>query len=486
MNVSMSYQILTYWLILLLLVQSTALARYSNSPHDLGFYSGSSYSSVDLDWGYDLTDLKNSLKSASQNETINSVEDLLPVLPQQLRANYVIMYQSRSLQQASDENPRIIMFTPRADFILTFNGHRSQRGFDKLELINFDYKTNNFNFHEISFDKTQGYQISAANPPACLKCHQSPSRTNINPRPNWEPYSTWPGAIGSLDGNFAKDKNEEIILNNFINNKSSHPRYKHLLDPEISSYSIRTPGDLTNFLSELNAKRVVTEIKQLPIYNDIKETFLSSIKCGNLNVSDSAFKWLEKNKKFTEILGDLESDSPISQLIHLTFEPFDIDTTDWSMDFKTRGRLAFRERFGSPSQTSNHFLRAINEFIPEHINFSCSQLGSFSAAKMDRLISQYQLKKSNEIEITESVRLKKMLTNCMSCHDGSNGDPIISFDRPNLLKKELHRPGFENGTLLQEIKYRLGDMAPFHKAMPANQVLKKEDTDLILRYFENL
>lgn len=510
----MKIQTWLYLITLLFQVQSLASSdQYIDSPNDLGFYSNSYNSRLDFNWRFNLDSFRTMLERASQNKTIKDVESLLPLLPQALRSNYVVMYQSRSLQQASPENPRILMFTPRADFILTFNGHSSQRGYEKLELMNFDYNLNQFVFHEVSFDQEKGYQISQPNPAVCMKCHQSNTRTNTNPRPNWEPYSLWPGALGSNDGHFASaidqrldykshmkslfsvqdqsflklQKNEKQILENFIKTKKNHPRYQYLIDLKINRISLDEPSELTDRLANLNARRVVQEIKNLPQYENLKEIFLSVVKCDKLNVSDSTREWLKQNRSFDEFSGITDKNKMnFSDLIHLTFEPFGIDTSDWSMDFKTRGRMAFRERFGTPSNTTNHFLRAINYLIPEHTELNCHELEKKSEIKMERLISEQKLKLQSEIQITDSVRIQKIITNCMSCHDGSSDAPIINFDRSNLLKNEIHQLGYKRGTLLKEIEYRMSDMVSFDEAMPANQVLKKEEVDLFLKYLNGL
>src|SRR5256885_17060270 len=43
------------------------------------------------------------------------------------------VFESRSLQGASPENPRVILFGPDARFIVTFNGSPAQRGFRSEE-----------------------------------------------------------------------------------------------------------------------------------------------------------------------------------------------------------------------------------------------------------------------------------------------------------------------------------------------------------------
>ena len=63
-----------------------------------------------------------------------------------------------------------------------------------VELIYWDKEKKAFKFHEISFDERTGMKISKENPSKCLKCHGEE-----DPRPTWEPYSSWPGSYGGKE-----------------------------------------------------------------------------------------------------------------------------------------------------------------------------------------------------------------------------------------------------------------------------------------------
>lgn len=487
--------------------QDETKIAYQSTPGDLGFYSRPLYSNLDLNWGYSFAELVSDL----EKKRPNSVESFLKALPEPLLSNYLIMYQSRSLQQASPENPRVILFTPRADVAISFNGHPSQRGYEKIEMMHFDYKTNRFLFREVSFDPKVGYRISSPNPALCLRCHQSPDRKDINPRPNWEPYSIWPGTIGSVDGRLddrlidshsselrhqqlrSVDReyvqlqaHEAEILNQFINGKDKHPRYSALSQQKLPENRFDNPTLFSELVSNLNARRVVQEVIQHPLYPQIRETFWASIKCDSFPVSQKAFEWLQNHKTFKEIINKSSSELLISEKFHLLFEPLGIDTSDWSLDFKTRGRLAAFERFGTPGRTNDHFLRALNLLEPQHQNFNCQRLKPISETKIDQLIQSRTQEKKSELQITNEQRIQKVIKSCMSCHDGSSDAPEISFHHPETFKNELKMTGFKRGTLLEEIIFRTSDQAPIHETMPANRVLKKEDLDLFINYIQNL
>ena len=92
-----------------------------------------------------------SLLSLLQREHIDSIEQLLASLPAEQRSHYAVMFESRSLQSASFENPRVILFGPDARFIVTFNGSPAQRGFSTLETMEFDEQTKQFRLRELQF-----------------------------------------------------------------------------------------------------------------------------------------------------------------------------------------------------------------------------------------------------------------------------------------------------------------------------------------------
>ncbi|HEX4923939.1 MAG TPA: hypothetical protein VFV50_07630, partial [Bdellovibrionales bacterium] len=148
-----------------------------------------------------------SLKTTIESKRLTALEQVLAALTPEYRSEFVLMYSSRSVQDASFQNPRVIFFGSDASFITAFNGDPMQRGYDRLEIIQFRKSQRRFEFREIVFRKGQAPEISRPNPPKCLICHQSPARMDVDPRPNWEPYNRWPGAYEKLYrlANYEKD-----------------------------------------------------------------------------------------------------------------------------------------------------------------------------------------------------------------------------------------------------------------------------------------
>jgi hypothetical protein len=144
-----------------------------------------------------------------QSNGVDSIEDLLPLLPPNYRSEFTLMQRTFSLQAATFESPRVIMTGPHAILVMAFNGDPNAHleldpdgtprspnaipaAYHRLEIIQFRAATKTFEFREIDFSNPAGPIFSNANPPICLTCHLGP-----NPRPNWETYSNWPGAYGS-------------------------------------------------------------------------------------------------------------------------------------------------------------------------------------------------------------------------------------------------------------------------------------------------
>src|SRR3984893_13294118 len=112
-----------------------------------------------------------SLSQVIAAQRVGSVEELLGVLPGALRTHSSFVFSSRSLQDASFEHPRAVLFGSNAQLILTFNGDPSQHGFEAVETMQFDAHADRFIFREITFslDQTQpAARISEPNPARCV------------------------------------------------------------------------------------------------------------------------------------------------------------------------------------------------------------------------------------------------------------------------------------------------------------------------------
>lgn len=199
------------------------------------------------------------LKDLIQKENLSRVEEVLPRLPTSLRSNFVIVYDSRSLQDATAEKPRVIFFEPNASFFLSINGDTEQQGGAFLEILEQNVQLNKSTFHEISFEKSK--PTFQTNPPICFTCH-----TGFG-QPLWDPSPVWPGVFGSLTNKgplFSKD--EAPLIARFFKNMESHVRYRHLegKNSEDFSYaSLSLKNELfTQMLYRAQAERLSLLLKK--------------------------------------------------------------------------------------------------------------------------------------------------------------------------------------------------------------------------------
>src|SRR6266480_4658606 len=120
-----------------------------------------------------------SLQSLLSHQDIGSVEKLIAALPAAQRNRYALVFESRSLQGASPENPRVILYGPDARFIVTFSGSPAQRGFRVVETMEFDDDSKEFRLRELLFpERAAGPDkvvVSEVNPQRCTRSHRTPS-----------------------------------------------------------------------------------------------------------------------------------------------------------------------------------------------------------------------------------------------------------------------------------------------------------------------
>lgn len=186
-------------------------------------------------WGYGLKDFL----AAVQDPKIKTLSDALAVLPEDMRTHYVLMAKSRSLQGASAENPRVLLYGKTATLFVSFNGHPDQMGYDSIEAMGFDVPTRTYEMRHIQFplpgDPDPSVYVSGPDPTMCTVCHKSPAR-NV-----WEPHPHWPGAVGQQS---QLNASEVQYLKTFVTRSRRHPRYRHL--NAAKNYRMHTaPGALS-------------------------------------------------------------------------------------------------------------------------------------------------------------------------------------------------------------------------------------------------
>ena len=200
-----------------------------------------------------------------EGQGFTRVEQVLGALPAAFRSGYVLMHDSRGLQDATYDKPRAILFGDDARLTCAFNGYSSQRGFDTLECFQFRERERRFDFRQIRFPTEANglsrVEFSASNETTdgkirCSACH------GADPRPNWDSYDRWPGAYGTSDDELEGDAPRYA---QFVARRSADPRYRWLIqgttrtDPYMAGDLIgidnRPNLKLSDALGRMNALR---------------------------------------------------------------------------------------------------------------------------------------------------------------------------------------------------------------------------------------
>ncbi|HLQ89872.1 MAG TPA: hypothetical protein VK148_07550 [Xanthobacteraceae bacterium] len=148
-------------------------------------------------------------KNPETGRPVDSIGELVPLLPRELRENFLFVYESRSPFHAgiSPEYPRVILFTNDARLVLTFIGDERQPGFDLLETMSFDDDKAKFELRPYLMPAAERRTWRpSAEDARCARCH------GADPRPIIDSYPLWPGFYGSVQDTFPNDRigNKEV------------------------------------------------------------------------------------------------------------------------------------------------------------------------------------------------------------------------------------------------------------------------------------
>jgi hypothetical protein len=214
---------------------------------------------------FDPADLEALLRlNPATGRPVDSIEELVPLLPPNLRSNFTLVYDSRSPFRSSitPQHPRVVLFTDDARLILTFIGAADQPGHELLEAMAYD-------------DQTATFQLRAYLLPAGARSawRPSPEAANCNachgadPRPIFDSYPLWPGFYGSVLDTFFHDRLGQAELKNyraFLAGPAKTGVYKDLI--------FRPGSPVTPFLDPRRIKRNVVEldIKAFPFVPDAR------------------------------------------------------------------------------------------------------------------------------------------------------------------------------------------------------------------------
>jgi hypothetical protein len=152
---------------------------------------------------------------------IETLADLLPSLPEDLRASFVLVRQTQSLQAPTTPlEPRAILFGAEARFIVTFNATGQS-----LEVIEEPQGADHFLFARVQFAEhgpTAFYAGEEAESRfECASCHAG--------RPLWGQYREWAGVYGGDQEDILVGSPEDQDYRALLEKAKTHPLYRNLV-----------------------------------------------------------------------------------------------------------------------------------------------------------------------------------------------------------------------------------------------------------------
>ncbi len=441
---------------------------------------------------------------ALREQHIESVEGAIGVLPADMRSNYALMFESRSLQSARPAYPRAVLFGTTGEFIVTFNGDASQRGYDAIEVMQFDPRTNAFHFRELTFPGAgKPPELTRDNPARCTACHGTPAR------PIWDTPPTWPGAYGERY-RVGLSKSELQGLQSFLQLQKEHPRYRWLIDAprlaERATYvasardayngSTSEPPNarLSALLSSLNARSLLATISQGTGYESYRFALLGAAdgQCGSmmgffptamqsevaqafeqyshdsaaLAVNQAHSKQYRGERHGAGNSGGIDALDPTgvrfiaTRLMGVADQRWSLALEQDSFDLVApEGSLTLENLLFQQLANRTPALRSLRTYR----NFTtgdpyCSELRRLSVQELmtqvvpDGLTAHPSALQAREDRSADHAPAEIGL--CANCHTGQVG-PALPFSNTHELAMALKTEGYPHGRLIDEILYRL-------------------------------
>jgi hypothetical protein len=479
-----------------------------------------------------------SLQALIAEHDITTVEGLLHGLPEPLRAQYTLVFQSRSLQGATYANPRVILFGNDATLVLTFNGDPAERGYDAVESMEFDGATESFRLREIQFGgKGAPPTVSEANPPRCGSCHGSPAR------PIWDTPPSWPGVYGEryLHG---LSTEEAKGIRAFLAIQPMHPRFRSLIAPgrfgergtyvtsSAAAYNGRTTeppnAQLSSLLTRLNTRTIVGRLVSSPGYASHQYVLLAAAEgdCGPLEdfyprSLREALRIQLREYLVSHAQVDARQDATKSRRLgrtkvtrSLAVRPADMgqlrfvverglagNTDSWTLALESNtfdlaappGAWTVREALLQKVATADNGLAELHEyrtFTPS--DEYCRRLAERSRQALEEWFailptgSAVAARDESRIRVATAIGsdAPPAVRLCVTCHTGEIA-PLIPFGNPQELAVKLRGGNYAHGHLLDEVQYRLSEPAG-NERMPQGTLLATEEIQALKSYFIEL
>lgn len=337
-----------------------------------------------------------------------SLEDLLPLLSEELVSNFTFIYQSRSphgglgteVENAVDPlHPRTVLFTRDGKLTVAFNGNPEKPGYNILEVIYFDDSNARFHLTHFALPKASPNSIKNGerDPEQCLRCH------GADPRPITDSYPLWPGFYGSVRDTFPKGSPELPWYRKFLKEESGKGPYRFLkmpkgtsvppyLDPKdydknlveapVHEMALLPNTRLGMAWTELNRKRIQRKLMASPLYAKYKYNALSDLLGCELRSPkegsyDAVYQRLYQENQDRLIRIGYHPEGPAKNGLDMMelglyeniydiermAETLSVDSSDWSLAFEGQSLSYFDGILSSVVGEKNFYLK--EDFIQE-------------------------------------------------------------------------------------------------------------------------
>ena len=318
-------------------------------------------------------------RNPATGRPVESIVELAPLLPRELRSNFTFVYDSRSPFRASvsPEFPRVMLDDAR--LVLTFTGDPGKPGFDLLETLAFDDRAAAFTLRSylLPAAKRRSWRL-APEDADCARCH------GADARPMFDSYPLWPGFYGSVLDAFPRDRlgfTELAKYRAFLTGAAKSEPYRSLIFPMGSATSpyldprravegaVELDAATMPFLPNMRLGMALTELNRARIYrklagsaefrNNERRALAALLECRGADApQDEDLRTIEaklkrENEARLQRLG-WRSDEPRPEIDNMEELKFSrelaeiadgaaragVDRSDWSMALEP-GSLAF-------------------------------------------------------------------------------------------------------------------------------------------------
>lgn len=465
------------------------------------------------------------MRQLIESRHIRSIATLVAALPESYIAHHALMFDSRSPQEATFENPRAVVYGSDATFVIAFNGTPSQRGYAALDTMEFDRKAARFVFREIVFPEgtAEEPQFSEDNPASCLACHGSP------PRPIWDAYPLWPGAYGERAAAGVSEI-ERRGLAEFAEAERSNPRYSPLRQrspraADLKAFAYEGAGrpvpnaELGNLLGQWNAQATVRDVMASPGIARYRYALLATLAgaCGGVETIPRGLE-ASFERSYEEYSGsarraydrqrELKTFRALSRAEQVrSADPFALNRFRYVAELGLGLRmeslsLGFeRQAFDPTPRFASLFVERATAQDPQLRRLfeaassgDCRELQSRSLSAL-RTTARVPRESSGDGTTVSALGpwssatsgdrpVADLLRTCVGCHEHGIG-PAIRFDASAPLGAEGSEARYPHGTLIEEILFRLRPEAGARR-MPLGTDFSTTEIASLEAYFQRM